>query len=388
MQWLLYYQKTIKNFRYIFLFLAFTTTLHLQAQDKIPCGKKWYIKPAFNYGFVMQHRASMGHLIKSYVPMVEMNLVKASDGCKLWQLENNLPEWGITATFMDFSNPKILGNSYSISPYLEIPLNKKVRFTRPIFRISWGLAYVTKRFDRVNNNKNIAIGSHWNAFVQYRFLWHIDLNKKLRLEPGIGISHVSNGRFQVPNLGLNLVTANLGLTYKLNNPTCEKTVIDSSTKVKSRHEALVWGAFGMNDNDPPGNAKMNAYTLSFNYFYNVRNTSKLGGGLDVYYEESYLKELDMHNKAYPNALDMLRIGIKFCYAYNVGRLSLPIEMGFYAHYLYNDNGPIFHRFGIRYNAKNGLMFQFALKSHWAVAYHFDLGIGYTFALKKKQYVKG
>ncbi|HWY11400.1 MAG TPA: acyloxyacyl hydrolase, partial [Bacteroidia bacterium] len=252
------------------------------------CSKKWYIKPAFNYGFILQHRAAMGHLITGYVPMGELNLVKATDGCKMWQLENNKPDFGLSATFMDFGNPKVLGYSLSLSPFVEIPLTAKARPSTPILRISWGLAYVTKCFDIVDNHKNIAIGSHWNAFVQYRFQWNINLSKKFRFEPGIGISHVSNGRFQVPNLGLNLVSVNLGLTYKINDLKCEKTTIDSSTKVPSRQEILVWGAFGINDNYPPGNAKMNAYTLSFNYFYNVRNTSKLGLGADIYYEESYL----------------------------------------------------------------------------------------------------
>jgi hypothetical protein len=356
------------------------------AQEKT-CGRKWYIKPAFNYGFILQHRASIGHLITGYVPMGELNLVKATDGCKLWHCENNKPDFGICATFMDFGNPKVLGHSYSISPFIEIPLRSKQRASVPIVRVSWGLAYVTKKFDIAENHKNIAIGSNWNAFVQYRFMWHINLSEKFRFEPGIGISHVSNGRFQVPNLGLNLVSVNMGLTYKFIDSKCVKTVIDSSTKVPSRHELLIWGGFGINDNYPPGNSKMNAYTMSFNYSYNMRNTSKFGVGADVYYEESYLRELEQYHIPYSTALDQLRIGAKFCYSYNFGRFSLPIEMGAYVFSKKNEDGPIFHRFGVRYTGKKGLMLQFALKSHWAIAYHFDLGAGYRIPLKKKKVVK-
>lgn len=335
----------------------------------------------------MQHRASIGHLITGYVPMGEVNFVKATDGCKLWHLENNKPDFGVCLTYMDFGNPKTLGSSISISPFIEIPLRSKQKWTVPIVRVSWGLAYVTKKFDIKENHKNIAIGSHWNAFVQYRFQWNINLNEKFRFEPGFGISHVSNGRFQVPNLGLNLVTVNLGLTYKINDLTCEKPTIDSSTKVPSRHELLVWGGFGINDNYPPGNSKMNAYTVSFNYSYNMRNTSKFGVGADVYYEESYLREMDQYFIPYSTALDQVRIGAKFCYSYNFGRMSLPIEMGYYVHSKKNEDGPVFHRFGVRYTGKKGLMLQFALKSHWAIAYHFDLGAGYRIPLKKKKVVK-
>ena len=334
----------------------------------------------------MQHRASIGHLITGYVPMAELNLVKPSDGCKLWQLENNKPDIGLSFTFISFGNPKTLGYSYSLSPFIEVPLNVKERASRPIFRISWGLAYVTKDFDIVTNHKNIAIGSHLNAFVQYRFQWNLDISKKLRIEPGIGISHVSNGRFQVPNLGLNLVSLNFGLTYKVSDLKCEKTTIDSVTKVPARTEILVWGSWGVNDNYPPGNSKMNAYTFSLNYFYNVRNTSKLGLGTDVYYEESYLRELDQYNQTYPNAIDKLRIGLKFCYSYNVGRISLPIEIGYYVLSKKNEDGPVFHRFGIRYTGKKGLVVQLGVKTHWAIAYHFDMGLGYRLPLKKKKSV--
>lgn len=355
----------------------------MSQNDFLRCNKKWYIKPGVDYGFIMQHRATIGHLIKGYVPMLEINLVKPSDGSKLWHLENNLPDVGLSATFIDFGNPSQLGQSISLAPFIEIPLNVKVRASRPIFRISWGLAYLTKRFDINENHKNIAIGSHWNAFVQYRFLWNINLSEKLRLEPGLGISHVSNGRMQVPNLGLNLISAHLGLTLKLSDPKCEFTKIDSSTKAKTKHELLAWYAFGVNEKDPPGGPKLPAHTLSFNYFFNKRNTHKIGAGLDLYYEESHVKDLENFNKPHDAFVDKMRAGIKFAYSYNVGRISFPLEFGYYFYSHYNDDGPFFHRFGIRYTGNKGLFLQFGMKSHWVVAYHFDLGIGYRLPLGKK-----
>lgn len=331
----------------------------------------------------MQHRATIGHLITGYVPMFELNIVKPSDGSKMWHLENNKPDVGLTFSLIDFGNPKVLGQSYSISPFIEIPLNKKERASRVIFRVSWGLSYLTKRFDIRQNHKNIAIGSNWNAFVQYRFLWHLNLSPKLRLEPGLGISHVSNGRMQVPNLGLNLISINMGLTYKISDPKSEITKIDSSMKAKSRHELLAWVAAGVNEKDPPGGPKLPAYTLSVNYFFNKRNTHKIGAGLDVYYEESHVMDLEHFGYPYKSYADKLRAGIKFAYSYNVGRISFPLEMGYYFYSPYNDDGPFFHRFGIRYTGDKGLFLQFGMKSHWVVAYHFDLGVGYRLPIGKK-----
>lgn len=376
--------RKIKSFKHIFIGTFFFSFLFAGAQKNgLLSNKKWYLKAAVNYGFIMQHRATIGHLITSYVPMAEIDLVKPSDGSKMWHLENNKPDIGMTFTFLDFGNPKVLGHGYAIAPFIEIPLNKKEKASRLIFRTAWGLAYMTKRFDIRENHKNIAIGSNWDAFVQFRFQWNINLTQKFRIEPGFGISHVSNGRMQVPNLGLNLITLNLGLTYKLSDPKTEITKIDSSTKVPSRNELLVWGAAGVNEKDPPGGNKLPAYTLSFNYFYNVRNTHKVGAGLDLYYEESHVKDLEVFDYPHSTFSEKMRAGIKFAYSYNVGRISFPIEMGYYFYSPYNDDGPLFHRFGVRYTGSKGLFLQFGMKSHWIVAYHFDLGVGYRIPLKKK-----
>jgi hypothetical protein len=345
--------------------------------------KNWYVKAAANYGVILQHRAIMGNLIVGNVPMAEINLVKPSDGSKLWQLENNKPDYGLSFSFIDFGNPAILGQCYSLAPFVEIPYSKKEKASRLIMRIGWGVSYITKKFDIETNHKNIAIGSHWNAFVQLRWQWNFNIGKKFRVEPGFTLSHTSDGRGAVPNLGLNIATLNLGLTYKINDEKVEVDKIDSSTKVPSKHEALFWYSFGFNETGNPNGPKYNAHTLSLNYYFNLHNRNKFGLGADVFYEELYLQ--DLKDNAVPNVttFDKIRIGPKLSYAYCIGRISLPIEFGCYAGARLNPEGMFFHRLGIRYTGKNGLVVQFGLKTHWGVAYHFDYGIGYRLSFVKK-----
>lgn len=320
--------------------------------------------------------------------MFEFNLVKPSDGSKCWHMENNKPDIGIYACFIDFGNPKVLGQSYSIAPFIEVPLNEKEKKSRVIFRLSWGLAYLTKKFDVETNHKNVAIGSHWNAFIQYRFLWHLNINEKLRLEPGIGISHASNGRAQVPNLGLNLISGSLGLTYKLSSLPKDVKVTDSCTRAPSRHELMAWYGIGMNEKDPPGGKKLMAHTFSIQYHFNRRNTHKFGAGADLFAEQIYLQDLKDNSLPANTFLEKIRIGPKFCYSYNIGRMSLPIEVGYYALSQVNSDGPVFSRFGIRYTGPKGLVVNFSLKTHFAIAHHFEAGFGYRLPLKKRVSVKG
>lgn len=354
------------------------------SQKEMTGTKDFYIKLAPTYGFIYEHRSTIGNLVKGYIPGLEIDFVKPTTGSKRWHRENNFPEVGLSFNFIDFANPKQLGYCYALSPYIEIPLNKKVRASRPVLRVCWGVSYLTKKFDINDNPKNIAIGSHWNTYVQWKMLWHLNLSNKFRLEPGISFAHASNGRSQVPNLGLNVASLNLGLTYKLNGEVAKSDLLDSSSVWKSKHEILIWDAAGFNEHEPPGGPKYFSNTFGANYYYNVRNTHKWGAGIDVCYDTQNAYHLETSGNPANGWTDILQLGVKACYAYNVGQISFPIEMGYYAVSKPKEDGPIFHRLGIRYYCKNGLMFNFSMKSHWAVAAHFDYGLGYRFSIKKKK----
>lgn len=354
------------------------------AQNRLTGTRDYYIKVTPSYGYIVEHRSTIGNLVQGYVPGLELDFVKPTKGTKLWHHENNFPDVGLALTYINFGNPKQLGECYALAPFAEIPLNKKEKASRLIMRISWGVSYLTKRFDIETNPKNIAIGSHWNTFVQWKWLWHLNITDRLRLEPGFSFSHASNGRTQVPNLGLNVLALNLGITYKLRNEDPKVAPKDSSSVWPSKHEIIVWDAIGFNEHEPPGGPKYFATTFGANYYYNVRNTSKWGGGFEVSYDTQNYYHMETSGHPANNWTDILQLGVKVCYAYNVGRISFPIEMGYYAISQPKEDGKIFHRIGIRHYCKNGLIINFTMKSHWAVASHFDYGIGYRFSLKKKK----
>lgn len=370
----------MKNSLYIFLFIP----LFGLCQKGMTGSKNFFIKVAPTYGFIFEQRNTTGNLVKGYIPGLEVDFVKPTYGNKRWHHENNFPDIGISFNFIDFANPKQLGRCYALSPFIEIPLNKKVRASRPVLRICWGFSYLTKRFDINDNPKNIAIASHLNTFVQWKLFWHINLSKKLRLEPGLSFAHASNGRSQVPNLGLNVVSLNLGMTFKFEKHPVVSTLLDSGSVWPSKHEIIIWDAVGFNEHEPPGGPKYFCNTFGVNYYYNVRNTSKWGGGFDISYDTQNKYHLETSGHPSNTWTDVLQLGVKVCYAYNVGRISFPIEMGYYAISKPKEDGPLFHRIGIRHYCKNGLILNFTMKSHWAVAAHFDYGVGYRFSIKKKK----
>lgn len=374
-------------FKNLLTYLLLLPIYLLTAQNGFTGSKNYYIKIAPTQGFILEHRSTIGNLVKGYITGIGLDYVKPTHGNKKWHKENNMPEVGLSFNFINFANPQQLGYCFGLSPFIDIPLNKLQKKSRLYMRITWGASYLTKHYDVNSNRKNIAIGSGMNTYVQWKWFWHLNLNKQLRLEPGFSFAHASNGRAAVPNLGLNVVSLNLGLTYKLKNERVENVKPDTTDLWGTKHELLIWDAVGFNEHEPPNGQKYIANTFGVNYYYNRSNKHKFGLGFDISYDTQNKYHLETSGHPSNGWTDLLQLGPKLCYAYNIGRVSLPIEMGYYAISKPKEDGPIFHRIGIRYFCENGIMFNFTLKSHWAVASHFDYGIGYRFKLKKRKTIE-
>jgi len=370
----------LKN-RFIFVFI-WLLLLQVSAQQDSLVNTGWQIKPVFSRGFIMLHRISIGHLVKGYPNTYEINVSRPSPGNCQWQHENNRPDIGLTLQFLDFANPQQLGYAFTAAPYVEIPLNEQQRASRVVMRVCWGLTYVTKHFDIYQNHKNTAIGSHLNAFVQFRWFWQWQITDRLRFEPGFSFSHASNGKSKNPNLGLNIMSLSAGVNYRIGSNYKPANVIrDSSCRVKSKYELTLGTAIGFNQraiNTP----MLRTYVFAASIQRNLRNTHKFSAGVDVYYDDNYQIDFREWEGYTATGLSRYRMSARLGYAYNIGRISLPIEVGYYVFQKVNPDANLVSRLGVRYYDKSGLILSFGLRTHFAVAYAFEYGIGYCIAMKK------
>ncbi|HWY37758.1 MAG TPA: acyloxyacyl hydrolase [Bacteroidia bacterium] len=364
-------------------FLLFSCVFSLlQAQQGNP--NDWYIRGSDHFGFILQHHNSFGNLVNGFVNGGEVNFIKPAAGDKLWHHENNFLERGVGFACFDLGNPKQLGNVYAAFVFYEIPLSKKEKPFRLYMRLAPGIAYTPVHFDALENHKNNIISSPINAYVNFKWFYKWDLCRRWRLEGGLNFSHASNGRAVVPNLGVNIVTWNTGLTYKFfsNKVLVKPLAVDSGSKAPSKHELLFWTAFGLNQVEVLGTHYV-AQNYSFSYYYNKRNTHKFGGGIDLFYNPANIAQMKLSGDTLSSNLQNVQVGIKFSYCYNVGRWSLPVEMGYYAYTAFKGDGYFFHSIGMRYHFKNNIVAVMELKTNWAVANYFAFGVGYRLPLKKK-----
>ncbi|MGZ3866022.1 MAG: acyloxyacyl hydrolase [Bacteroidia bacterium] len=354
----------------------------LQAQQNNP--GDWSLRVANNYGFILQHHNNYGNLINGYIYGQEIDFVKPSAGDQLWHHENNFPEKGIGFAYFNLDNPTQLGNVFALFGFYEIPLNKKTKPFRLYMRLAPGLAYAPIHFDPIENHKNNIVSSPLSAYINFKWFYQWDLTKHLRFDMGFNFSHASNGRAVVPNLGVNMATLNTGLTFKIlsKKPMPEPWRIDSSSKVPSKHELLFWAAYGINQVEVLGPTYV-AQNYSATYYYNKRNTHKFGGGIEICNNPANIEQMALSGDTMRNKIDNIQVGVKFSYCYNVGRWSLPVEMGYYVRTVFEGDGFFFHRIGMRYHFKNNIVAVIGLKTNWAVANYFDFGLGYRLPLKKK-----
>ena len=82
------------------------------------------------------------------------------------------------------------------------------------FGLSWGW----RPYDASSNPYNVMIGSRVNAYINTNFFLDWRLSPRCRLQAGVDLAHFSNGNTRLPNAGLNVAGAKLGLLCLLSPP--------------------------------------------------------------------------------------------------------------------------------------------------------------------------
>ncbi len=356
--------------------VVFLVVSYLSLAQNAP-GNDFILSGQGHYGYIISHRNNMGNLIKGHIYGGEMNYIFRTDGCKPWQQVHNYPEIGVCFLHLDLANPQQLGTLEALYPYANIRLNKSDKKVSTNLRLGVGLTYITKPFNRITNHQNAAIGSHLNGFVNIRISSAVMLAEAWRLETGVGLTHASNGAISTPNLGLNMVTLNLGLGYAFGNKACiyRKDTIPPAVK---KWEPSILAVMGIKELEAPEGPKYLAYGLQANLYRTLNYKNSLGGGLEMAYNTA-TKQVWANDSVYTNKLgDILQVGAKLSYAFTMHRFSLPVDFGYYVFKKQAYNGSFFHRIGVRYRVTDHIIANVTLLTHWAKADYFEWGIGYRF----------
>jgi hypothetical protein len=280
------------------------------------------------------------------------------------------PYQGFSVYYINLGNAEQLGNMYSLFPYIGFPLKQSERGAL-IAQLGCGLAIVDRKFDQEDNFTNFVIGSHTNVGIQLALKYQYTAGRFL-LGTGLSFSHASNGSYQLPNLGANVPSLDFYLGYRLNEEEIPVQFKDIETPLTSVTNIDVSLGFGMRESNVVTRVKHPVIELRADYRKSFSQKMNYIIGTDLIYNKASYAERDRDSV---RVIESLLPGIKLGLGMTMGTSELFMHAGWYPHTGYQQLGSLYHRVGGRKVINDKWICSFTLKTHFARADYFALGLG-------------
>ena len=134
------------------------------------------------------------------------------------------------------------------------------------------------------------------------------------------------------------------------------------------------GNLGWTEVYPLESGRRSVYSASASVVRRVTAKSAVGGGVDLF-NKGTVPVMDEQLADRPR-IAYTQLGVHAGHAMLFGAMTLYIDVGTYLHTPVEERAPVFTRVGMRHRVGERLFANFTLKSHFFVADHFELGIGY------------
>ncbi len=338
------------------------------------------------YGFLIPHHIEM-EIYNGHFPAFEISIVQKTFGRARWEFMYNYPLVGISYWYSGLSDTPYLGDAHAIFPYINFPLNKggKVHL---FLRVGLGLGYLTKKFHRLDNYKNISIGSNFNAAVNFLFQVRQRLSKRFVLSFSLAFTHFSNGSMKSPNYGLNIPSVSAGLAYRLakENPYYKQKLLPELSPFyfdgKKSVDLDVYAGFGYKDMLAEIGGRYLVFAASANLMKPISYKTKYGACFDLSYDGTDEELIIMKNGEdyLKNKMQLIQVGLGGVFELNMSKISFIGTLGLYVFTKYKGEGNIYQKVAMKYQFNQHWFSAITLKAHAGRADYITLGVGYKFNL--------
>lgn len=325
----------------------------------------------YQRGFLLAHRASMQHLVKAPSNAVLVQWENTLTWGPLAESYNS-PGYGVAFYSVDVGNRDEIGFAAGIYPYVNLHFLKTPKIVWDT-QVGWGVGWVQKTYNRVDNFRNIAVGTHINLVVGLRTDVTLQLSQKLRTTLGVGFTHFSNGAFQMPNLGLNIPSLNVGLAYHF-SPEKEEEKNYYTTHFFTSGWSFS-GLFGAREVEPNSASLFPSANPQASYFKVFTNKAAASITYDAMWKPS-IQERAKIDTAFTGIPSAFQSGFMVSYHQLFYPIDMYLGIGLYVFDQFSKDNLFYHRLGMRYHLKNHFFFNFNVFSHYAKADQFQIGLGY------------
>lgn len=360
----------------IVMFVLFN--VQASAQHKL-WGSNLLLEGRVNYGFMINHHLEM-EIFNAHFPSFEINLGKETYGRERWQAMYGYPFVGVSYWYSHMGGSEFVGSAHAVFPYVNYPIlrNRKHELN---FRVGLGLAYLTKRFERLENYKYIAIGSHVNAAANLMAEYRWRFNPRMNMAIGLGLMHFSNGSTKTPNFGVNTPSINVAFAYRLSkeNSYLNKKIVPSLYTFEFPGTKSIDFSVGATAALKDMGSEYGRSFMIYNFFGNVMKQfsfkSSAGVGFDVTYDESDFYFAELNKVEYERDREILRFGVGPAYQLHMSKLSYNFGLGFYISGKMAPTNSYF-KLGLQYQVTPGLFANLTLRTHFGQADFVGIGLGY------------
>ena len=339
------------------------------AQSKIP--NAFYFQP--KGGILMAHRPSMTHLVRENTYGFEIGTILFRQHTHL-DSAYHFPAMGFNAEFRNFGYDKVLGYGVSVGHFFNVPIYQSNHLFID-FQYGSGLGYLTKKYNKDTNPTNIAIGSHFNAKVNFKLLATYYF-ETFYFGAGLEMNHFSNGAITRPNLGLNSANLLVNFGYSFVKRQAFQA-IKNKKEINNQRSIMLEGLatlvqIGANPYDPkryPVIALRTTLkqTISWNWDAEL--------SLDLVHNEA---NLNVYQDTTFTRKDVLQIGLYAGAAYRFYKSEITMGIGYYLRDNINVLGKLYNKVGYRYFFNTNWFGIFNVKANLGRADYFEFGVGVKF----------
>ncbi len=369
------------------LLLLFPNGANSQGSRRhVSIGSNLMVEAKAGYGFLIPHRLEM-EIFNSHFPSFEISISQKTFGAKRWEYMYGYPIVGVAYWYSNLGTSPYLGDAHAIFPYINFPITPN-KSTRLYFRAGVGLGYLTKRFDRLENYKNTAIGSHLNAAVSISLELRIRLAHRLRLTGSLSLTHFSNGSIKTPNYGINIPSVYAGLAYNLSKPNTYSRSKLLPELYPYEFDGKKWfqvqfgaGLGYKNMNAETGGSYM-VHAFYTNVLKQISFKSRLGIGFDVSYDGTDKVMIESSNgEEMESFWPVVKTGGNIAWELMISKVSLVLNVGGYFSGAYKTEGGVYEKLGIWYYINDNIYTSVTIKAHYARADYITVGVGYNLNIK-------
>lgn len=350
------------------------------------------LESRLHYGFLLSHHLELDKF-NSHFPAFEISIQKATYGNHRWEKKYDYPLIGVSFWTSNMGGFKEIGKAYALFPFINFPLfrNNESSFN---FRIGLGVGYLGNKFDNKTNYKNFAIGSHVNIAANLLFEYRHKISKRFIFGSGIALTHFSNGSLKTPNYGLNIICANVSLTYFIHNPKKNggRMLLPElfPFEFDGRKYLEVNMSFIISNKDMSQDLgqRFMVYAAFANIMKRVSYKSKFGIGIDITADQSDKYTLEHDIEAIKSEeTSYIKTGISAAYELMISRASILFNLGMYVTGDERKGGDTFQRLTFKYAFNRNIFANIVLTSNAGKADYIGIGLGYrlNFIYKRDNY---